>query len=88
MYLFFRPLCNIVHPKERYGSGMKIKLLSEEKIFEGYPDVVNVSELCLMLGGISKKLAYRLLSHNEIRSIKIGREYKIPKNNIRDYLLK
>ena len=30
-------------------------------MFESYPDVVTVDQLCLMLGGISKKLAYRLL---------------------------
>lgn len=30
-------------------------------MFEKYPDVVSVPELCNMLGGISRKLAYRLL---------------------------
>ena len=59
----------------------------EEIMFEQYADVVNVDELCQMLGGISKKLAYRLLSSREINAIKIGREYRIPKNNVRAYLL-
>ena len=66
---------------------MKTTVSPADKMFEGYADVVNVEALCLMLGGISKKLAYRLLSNGTIRSIKIGREYKIPKNNVRDYLL-
>jgi excisionase family DNA binding protein len=66
---------------------MKSKMSSAEKMFESYADVVNVEELCLMLGGISKKLAYRLLSGGAIKSIKIGREYRIPKNNVREYLL-
>jgi len=66
---------------------MRIKPQTEEKLFENYPDVVNVEDLCLMLGGISKKLAYRLLSSGKIRSIKVGREYKIPKNCVRTYLL-
>jgi len=66
---------------------MSVKVRTEDKIFENYPDVVNVEELCLMLGGISKKLAYRLLSNGEIRSVKIGREYKIPKSYVRTYLL-
>jgi len=46
-------------------------------MFKNYPDVVNVKELQSMLGGISKKLAYHLLQNNIIKSMKIGREYKI-----------
>ena len=38
---------------------MKSKAVS---LFENYPDVVEVDELCQMLGGISKKLAYQLLA--------------------------
>lgn len=48
-------------------------------IFENYPDVVEVDDLRKMLGGISKKLAYRLLADQEIRSVRVGRAYKIPK---------
>jgi len=66
---------------------VKATVSPADKMFESYADVVNVDTLCHMLGGISKKLAYRLLSNGEIKSIKIGREYKIPKNNVRDYLL-
>jgi excisionase family DNA binding protein len=58
-----------------------------EKMFESYADVVNVEDLCFMLGGISKKLAYRLLSDGTIKSIRVGRAYKIPKLNVRKYLL-
>ena len=56
-------------------------------IFEKYPDVVDVEDLRVMLGGISKKLAYRLLADNEIRSVKIGRTYKIPKICVIEYLM-
>jgi len=55
-------------------------------MFTEYPDVVGVDELCSMLGGISKKLAYHILQENEIEHIKIGRSYKIPKINIIRYL--
>ncbi len=57
-----------------------------KSMFKGYPDVVNVKELQLMLGGISKKLAYHLLQNNIIKSIKIGREYKIAKADVILYL--
>ena len=55
-------------------------------MFEHYPDVVDVDDLCKMLGGISRKLAYRLLSDQEIRSVRIGRSYKIPKICVIEYL--
>lgn len=56
-------------------------------MFTSYPDVVNVKEMIEMLGGISQTLAYRILKKNEIKSIKIGREYKIPKVNIISYII-
>ena len=42
-------------------------------MFENYPDVVEVDDLRKMLGGISRKLAYRLLADQEIRSVRVGR---------------
>ena len=38
-------------------------------MFTEYPDVVNVQQLCEMLGGISDKTAYRLLKSGVIKSI-------------------
>lgn len=61
--------------------------MNKATIFEKYPDVVDVEDLRVMLGGISKKLAYRLLADNEIRSVKIGRTYKIPKICVIEYLM-
>ena len=52
------------------------------KMFEKYPDVVEVDDLRVMLGGISKRLAYKLLTNQEIRNVKVGRTYKIPKTCI------
>ena len=40
-----------------------------------------------MLGGIGVTLDYKLLKERKIKSIKIGREYKIPKSYIIEYLL-
>ena len=68
-------------PKCRTISAMK-----PQAMFEDYPDVVEVTDLCRMLGGISRKLAYRLLADQEIKSVRIGRSYKIPKVCVIDYL--
>ena len=55
-------------------------------MFTSYPDVVNINQLKDMLG-IGITLAYRLVKQNIIKSIKVGRQYKIPKQNIISYLL-
>ena len=57
-----------------------------KSMFKNYPDVVTVKQLQTMLGGISKKLAYHLLQNNIIKSIKIGRQYKIAKADVILYL--
>lgn len=57
-----------------------------KSMFKDYPDIVNVKQLQTMLGGISKKLAYHLLQNKIIKSIKIGRQYKIAKADVILYL--
>ena len=61
--------------------------MKKQSMFENYPDVVEVDALRKLLGGISKKLAYRLLSDQEIRSVRVGRTYKIPKICVIEYLM-
>ncbi|MBQ6432208.1 MAG: helix-turn-helix domain-containing protein [Oscillospiraceae bacterium] len=39
-----------------------------------------------MLGGISTKTCYELLSSGQIKAMKIGRAYRIPKINVMKYL--
>lgn len=56
-------------------------------MFTSYPDIVNVTQMRKMLGGIGVTLAYKLLKQRKIKSLKIGREYKIPKTYIIEYLL-
>lgn len=55
-------------------------------MFKDYPDVVNVVQMCEMLGGISTKTGYKLLQTNQINYFKIGRAYKIPKVHVITYL--
>lgn len=61
--------------------------MKKSSMFEKYPDVVEVDDLRKMLGGISRRLAYRLLAEQEIRCIKVGRAYKIPKVCVIEYLM-
>ena len=55
-------------------------------MFAEYPDIVTVKELQAMLG-ISRHLAYDLLAEGEIRGIKVGNAYRIPKVNVIRYVM-
>lgn len=57
-------------------------------LFPNYPDVVNIPQFCEMLGGISRKTAYKLMRDNKIAHLKVGRAYKIPKCHVIAYLQK
>ena len=56
-------------------------------LFTNYPDIVDISQMRKMLGNIGITLAYKLLKEKRIKSIKIGREYRVPKSCIIEYLL-
>ena len=50
-----------------------------------YPDVLNIEQMCEVLG-ISKKTGYKLLQSNTITSMKVGRTYRIPKIHLITFL--
>ncbi len=54
-------------------------------LFKDYPDIVNVEQLQKMLN-IKRTKAYELLRKRQIKSIRIGRDYKIAKINVIRYL--
>ena len=56
------------------------------RMFANYPDVVDVPQLQSMLGGIGKQSTYKLLKNSAIKSIRIGKIYRIPKVNVISYL--
>lgn len=80
--------------QETVVEGMKNLFKSEDicmknrdtpEIFSNYPDVLTVEDLSMMLG-ISTKTAYKLLKEKKIKSVTIGRTYKIPKIYVLQYL--
>ena len=54
-------------------------------VFKEYPDVLNAKQLSALLG-VSKKVVYRLLNTGTIVSLKVGREFRIPKVNVMRYV--
>ena len=57
----------------------------ESPLFSEYPDVITVEQLMEILH-IGKNAAYSLLKSGEIRTIRIGRRYIIPKQSIITYI--
>lgn len=57
----------------------------QQALFAEYPDIINVEQLSTMLG-ISTKTAYKLLKEEKIKSIHIGRTYRIAKIHVLKYL--
>ena len=55
------------------------------EIFAEYDDILTIDDLAKMLK-IGKNKAYRLLNRGEIKSIRIGKIYRIPKENVIEYL--
>ena len=54
-------------------------------MLKNYKEILTVKDLCEILG-IGKNTAYNLLKSGEIRSVKIGKIYKIPKDFLINYL--
>ena len=54
-------------------------------VFKEYPDILDVKQVSTLLG-VSTKTVYRLLRDGTLDSLKIGREFKIPKVNVMRYV--
>lgn len=50
-----------------------------------YPDVLNLKEMCCLLD-ITDNTARKLLINGEIKGKKVGKEWRILKQNVLDYL--
>lgn len=55
------------------------------KNIRDYGDVLNVNDVKEILG-VGYNTAYKLLQNGEIKNFKIGRERKIPKHCLEEYL--
>ena len=57
----------------------------EIEVFRGYPDVLNLEEMSELLQ-ISTKTGRRLLNSGKITCFRIGRSYRIPKQNLISFI--
>ena len=64
---------------------MKNNKNETQELFTNYPDILSVQQLMELLQ-IGKVLAYRLIEEKKVKAIKIGREYKVLKNSIIEFI--
>lgn len=57
------------------------------KLYESYPDVVDLKQFREMLGGICDSMARRLIQGDYVEHFVIGGTYLIPKKCVIDYIL-
>ena len=63
----------------------EVHIIMNIDIFKDYPDVVTPSDLQVMLN-IGRNTVYTILQEGLIRTIKVGKKYIIPKQNVIDFL--
>lgn len=59
--------------------------MNNKEIFAEYPDVVTPDDLQKMLK-IGRNSVYGLLKNKLIKSIRVGKKYIIPKENVIDFI--
>ncbi len=59
--------------------------VSYKLMLKDYPDVLNIEQMCGVLG-ISTKTGYKLLKDGKLIFIRVGRSYRIPKSSLFSYL--
>ncbi|MBQ9111946.1 MAG: helix-turn-helix domain-containing protein [Clostridia bacterium] len=60
---------------------------NKNNVLSNYPDVLTVDTLSTILH-VSRTTCYSLIKNNEIRSIRIGNQIRIPKVYLCDYLFR
>ena len=58
---------------------------NNQELFTNYPDILSVAQLMDILQ-IGRILAYKLIEEKKIKALKIGREYKIIKNSVLEFI--
>lgn len=56
-------------------------------MFREFPDVMTLNEVCKILG-VSTKTGYKLIADGQLRALKVGRSYRVPKIYLYTYLCK
>ena len=58
---------------------------NNNELFREYPDVVTIKDVQNMLH-VGRNSVYQLLKENQIKTIKVGKKYVIPKKSVISFL--
>lgn len=58
---------------------------SNSRYLSDYPDVLTPTE-CMNILSIGRNAIYTLLQNDVLKSVKIGKQYRIPKSSLENYL--
>ena len=61
------------------------RLLEPSERSNEFPDVLNVDQLCKLLH-VGRNTAYNLLRSQVIPSVRVGKQYRIPKDKVIQFL--
>jgi len=56
------------------------------EIFDGYPPVLTVTDVQEILS-VGRSLAYRMIKNGEIKSVRVGKNIRIPKPYLLEFIL-
>ena len=56
-----------------------------KSVFKGYPEVLDVKQVSKVLG-VSTKTIYKLIRKGTLSSMKVGREFRVPKVTVMRYV--
>jgi len=70
----------------RYAAYSSANERSDANMLSNYPDVLTVDQLMDILH-IGRNAAYGLLKSGDIKTLRVGRRYIIPKRNVAAYII-
>jgi excisionase family DNA binding protein len=77
----------VISKDDHVPAGNKTLTIGEVygSVLQEYPDVLNVPQVSAALG-VSTKTVYRLLHAGDLGSLKVGREFRVPKLYVMQYI--
>ena len=82
---------DIIKNKDDFTLALNTQMAEKQKIlyetyFKEFPDLLSIEKVCELFGGIGKRSVYQLIKSKKIKHSKIGREYRISKIHVLEFL--
>lgn len=78
-------MVKVIEPSKKHSYQNSTNTSSNSRYLSDYPDVLTPTE-CMNILSIGRNAIYTLLQNDIIKSVKIGKQYRIPKSSLENYL--